>query len=1062
MSYNMRGVSLPLSSSRHFLSRVIRSPRILHPGPVSRAAALLFVLLLGAGQARALDPSKALTQYTHDAWTTEADLPQTSVQAIVQTRDGYLWLGTQEGLVRFDGVRFTQMNAEDISALFEDRDGTLWIGSYAGVQSFQSGRFKRYTTAEGLSSNRVNDICQDTSGALWFATNLGVSRLSDGRFSTLTLKDGLPSDEVTTIVETRGGAVWAGTQRGLCRIEGGRTTVFTNKDGLPKDSIAKLFEDSQGTLWIGTNGGGLVACRKGRFTTYGLKDGLPSDEIKALGEDRDGSLWIGSETGGLTRMRQGRFDTYSTKEGLSDNAVWSLCEDREGSLWVGTFGGGLNRFKDEKLTTYDSSVGLSNNTAWAVYEDSADTLWVGTDGGLNAYKGGKFTAYTTKNSGLPHDSVPSILEDRDGILWVGTAGGGLARFKDGRFSVFAEKEGLTYPNVFSLCEDRSGALWIGTNGGGLFRLENGKLTSFKKRDGLSDEYIRSLLEDREGNLWIGTNGGGLNRYAGGKFTAYSVKEGLPSNFIRALYQDRQGTLWIGTRGGGLCRMRDGKFQVFGTKDGLLSDVAFQILEDGRENLWVSCNKGIFRVSKRDLEDFAAGKIPRIACVSYGRADGMKSPECNGGTQPAGWKTRDGRLWFPTIRGVVAIDPQRLATNEVPPPVLVESVLVDGKPLSAPATGSRSAGVAPPGQAGDAPPGPAGEAPPGSDRFEFHFTALSFLAPDRVRFQYFLEGYDKGWNDLGGGRERVAVYTNLPPGKYTFRVKACNNDGLWNETGAAFPFRLRPQFHQTPLFTLLVVLALLLLGGTLYHFAGIALENLRVGRSLARYHSRQVIEKLRTTKGAGGSLVASERRRLTILFSDITGFSDYSDRNEPEVVDRIINEYLTEMAALLEGQSGTVARFMGDGIMAFFGAPAEMEPAEQARRAVAAAVAMQRRMGELGRKWLDQGHDHDLKMRVGISQDYATVGNFGSKDLMEYTALGSAVNLAARLETGCTPGRILVSFAVYMATRDRFPYSPPEEREFKGFSGALHVAELDPDRSEKIEPGNRGAGEPEKS
>jgi class 3 adenylate cyclase len=494
-------------------------------------------------------------------------------------------------------------------------------------------------------------------------------------------------------------------------------------------------------------------------------------------------------------------------------------------------------------------------------------------------------------------------------------------------------------------------------------------------------------------------------------------------------------------------MRDGKFQVFGTKDGLLSDVAFQILEDSRENLWVSCNKGIYRVSKRDLDDFAAGKIPRIPCVSYGRADGMKSPECNGGTQPAGWKTRDGRLWFPTIRGVVTLDPQHLETNEVPPPVLVEGVLVDGRPLSASTSEASPRDDALPGSAGEAREGRAGEAPPGSDRFEFHFTALSFLAPDRVRFQYFLEGYDKRWNDLEGGRERVAVYTNLPPGKYTFRVKACNNDGLWNEAGAAFPFRLRPQFHQTLLFSLLVALALLLLGGTLYHFAGIAMENLRIGRSLARYHSRQVIEKLRTTKGAGGTLVASERRRLTILFSDITGFSDFSDRNEPEVVDRIINAYLTEMAALLEAQSGTVARFMGDGIMAFFGAPAEMEPAEQALRAVTASVAMQRRMGELGRKWLDQGHDHALKMRVGISQDYATVGNFGSKDLMEYTALGSAVNLAARLETGCTPGRILVSFAIYMATKERFPYSAPEEREFKGFSGALHVAELDPEISE---------------
>lgn len=971
--------------------------------------------------ARALDPSKALTQYTHEAWTGENDLPQTTVQAIFQTRDGYLWLGTQEGLVRFDGVHFTQMDARDVGDIFEGRDGTLWVCTYQGLFGKKDGKNVQYTTQEGLTNNRVNGVCEDTAGDLWIATNLGLNWLSGGRITAFTTKNGLPADEVTTVLHTRGSALWIGTRKGLVHYEGGRFTTLSKKDGLPDESITRLYEDSEGTLWIGTSHGGLCAYRKGRFRVYGLQDGLPDLEIRALCEDRDRNLWIGTQTGGLARLRDGRFEGYSVKEGLSDSAVWSLYEDREGSLWVGTFSGGLNRFKDEKFTTYDSHVGLSNNTVWAVCEGSDGTLWVCTDGGLDAYKDGKFRAYTAKE-GLPRNGVSAILEDREGAIWVGTDAG-VARLMDDRFTTYGLAQGLPNLPVYSLCEGRDGSLWIGSNGGGLTVLRDGRISVFTKREGLSDEYIRALLEDRDGSLWIGTNGGGLNKMKDGRFTCLTTKEGLPDNFIRSLYQDREGTLWVGTRNGGLCRMRDGKLASFGSKDGLLSDAIFQILEDGRENLWMSCNKGIFKVSKKDLEDYSAGKIPSVPCASFGKADGMKSPECNGGTQPAGWRARDGKLWFPTIKGIVCIDPQRPVVNGVAPPVVMEQVLVDGRPVAA---GSSEVRIA-----------------AGADRFEFHFTALSLFAPNRVRFKYMLEGHDTGWIDLAGGRERLAVYTNLPPGRFVFRVKACNNDGVWNETGTAFAFRLKPRFHQTWLFYLLVALSLLLLGGALFHFAGVALQNVRVGRTLSRYHSRQVLEKLRNGKGSDVSALASERRRVAILFSDLTGFSDFSDRNEPEMVNRVINEYLTEMTALIEGRSGTIARFMGDGIMAFFGAPGEMDPPEQARCAVSAATAMQKKMADLRESWLQAGLDHDLKLRVGISQDYATVGNFGSKDLMEYTALGSAVNLAARLETACTPGRVLVSFPVYTATKEIYSYSQPEQREFKGFARPVHVAELDP-------------------
>ncbi len=989
--------------------------------PISGWKWILLLIFFGTTlQTYTLDPTKSIKQYTHEAWTSETTLPQSSVQTILQSKDGYLWLGTQEGLVRFDGVNFVQLNSEDISSLCEDREGRLWMATYNGVMSFHKGKFQQYTTNNGLGNNRCNSISIDSAGALWVATNAGASMMKEGKFTTFTTKDGLPSDRTTSVATTGGGVIWIGTPTGLSKYEKGRFSNFTVENGLPKNEIGCLLEGSDGTLWIGTIGGGLCAYKKGIFNKWGIEEGLPAKDVRSLYEDRDGSLWIGFEPGGIARFRDGKFESYMVKDGLSDNTVWSIFEDKEGSLWVGTFGGGLNRFKDAKFTSYDVLSGLSSNSCWVIYEDSLKNIWIGTDDGLNCFSNGKFLVYNQQN-GLPDNFINTILEDREGSIWIGTDAG-LSQLRDGRFTNFGTGEGLTNLSVFSLFEDRQGTIWIGTNGGGLNYIKNGKIGALRTSDGLSEEYIRAIMEDRQGNLWVGTGGAGLNLYKDGKFRVFSEKDGLSNPFIRALHEDKEGNIWIGTRGGGLFRYKDEKFDKFTMSDGLLSDVIFQVLEDGQNNLWMSCNKGIFKVSKGNLEEFAAKKITSISCTSFGKADGMKNAECTGGTQPAGWKTKDGVLWFPTIRGVVCIDPLRLRYNDVPPQVVIEEVRIDGK------TFQIEEGV---------------DAPPGSDRIEFKFTALSFLVPEKVRFKYMLEGHDKEWIDLPALRDRVATYTNIAPGKYTFHVKACNNDGLWNERGINIPFTLKPQFHQTWLFYFLIIFLILIIGGLIYHFTAVALVNFRIGRTLARYHSQHVIENIRTTKGSSESELSTERRRLTIMFGDLLGFSTFSDKSEPEVVDRVINEYLTEMANIIESKDGTIARFMGDGIMAFFGAPAKMEAQEQAIRAVEAAVFMQKKMFELEKKWLNSGIDHTLKLRLGISQDYATVGNMGSSHLMEYTALGSAVNLASRLETGCTPGKILVSFPVYVATKEIYPYDQPVMREFKGFAHQINVAELDP-------------------
>ena len=494
--------------------------------------------------------------------------------------------------------------------------------------------------------------------------------------------------------------------------------------------------------------------------------------------------------GGVNRFRDGQFAAYNSKLGLTNDEVLCLYQDREGSLWIGTDGGGVNRLRDGPATAYTSVQGLSQNVVLPVFEDHEGALWIGTNGGgLNRFKDGRFTSYTSKD-GLSDNKVFSIGETGDGSLWVGTRKG-LSQFHNGRFTVYTAENGLPDDAVMSIYKDHADNLWLGTRGG-LTRFSQGHFTTLTTREGLSSDNVLALAEDAQGALWIGTIGGGLDRFQNGKFTTYTTKNGLASDVIMALYCDREGSLWIGTAGG-LQRLRDGRFTTYSTHSGLFDDTVFEILEDDFDHLWLSSNKGVFRVNKQDLEKIAAGKSQSFTSVSYGAAEGMKTQECNGGFQPAGARTRDGKLWFPTVKGLVAINPANLKNNLIPPAIVIEQTVVDKKAFE---------GVA------------EVYAPPGKGQIEIHYTAPSFISPDRVRFRFKLDGFDKEWVEAGS--RRTAYYTNIAPGTYHFQVIASNSDGLWNTDGASITIILEPHFYQTIWFYLLCVLLLMLSGYLLYH------------------------------------------------------------------------------------------------------------------------------------------------------------------------------------------------------------------------------------------------------
>jgi diguanylate cyclase (GGDEF)-like protein len=759
---------------------------------VSRAAgcriAVTLVFTLLGPSALALDPGRTVTQYRRDVWNTREGLPQSSVEAIAQTPDGYLWLGTQEGLARFDGIGFVVFDKANtpalrhnrVTALLADREARLWIGTEGGgVTRLEHRAFSTFGEAEGLPNPRIRAIAQDAGGTVWVASDGGLSRYQGGRFVVGLADPDLARQPVQALCAGRDG-LWLGLRDGLARVRG--DAADSPAASLPPGPVTALWEDGDGTLWLGTRHG-LYVRRPGHAQVTRELASLPGPVVTAIRRDRDGSLWVGTESGAARMTAEGT-SVLSTRQGLSNDQVLVLFEDREGNLWIGTQDGGLTRLADGKFATWSSTEGLAGDIVWPVFGDREGNVWIGTKtGGISRFRDGRFTSFSTAQ-GLSSNAVQSIAQTSDGALWIGTRGGGLNRFQDGRFTAYSTRQGLPSDSVNALLASRDGGLWVGTRGGGLSRFRDGAFTVWGPRDGLPDDTAHFFLESRDGALWIATNGGGLVRFQGGAFRAYTTRDGLSSDIVNVLHEDAGGTLWVGTFGGGLNRMRGERLVAYTTAQGLYDDAIFSILEDSGGRLWMSCNKGVFSVEKRELDELDRGAIKRLHSTAYGVEDGMKNRECNGANQPPAWRDRRGWLWFPTIEGVAVIDPERLRTNPVRPTVSLEQLVVDG-------------------QASD----PRDELVlgPGPRNVEFHYAGPSFVVPSRVRYRYLLEGLDSEW--LEAGPRRVAYYSRLPPGRFRFRVAAANDDGLWSEQPASLSFRVSPHLYQMPWFYAACTLAL---------------------------------------------------------------------------------------------------------------------------------------------------------------------------------------------------------------------------------------------------------------
>ena len=748
-----------------------------------------------------LDPQKKITQYTLDTWKTERGLPNNTVLDIAQDRSGYLWLGTAEGLVRFDGAGFTVFNSGNtvefhdnfVNNLYIDRRGTLWIGTMRGrLLSLEKGIFTNHPLAGIVSGMSKNCIIEDGQGDLWVGTSEGLCCRKSGDSGFFKKISAFPVKKILCLATDHAGRLLVGTEgTGLYRFEKDHWLRVLSVSGKSVNDIYVLKQDRNGFLWIGADNG-LFSYRDDKLRKFSLDHG-PS-QVTSMVEDRDGSLWVGSEEG-LYRWSQGTFQPLTTNQGPSGNQVYSLCEDSEGSLWVGAIDGGLTQLRDEKITSFTWHEGLAGSKFRSLQEDNDGTLWIGGLGGfLNRYQDGR-----VENFRLPirfeNIDINSLENDAGGSLWLGTDSG-LLFFHDGRFREIPLPG--PKPNMATRCvlKDRAGRLWVGTWGGGLLCRQGEKFTTFSIADGLRDERISAIFEDRRGNLWVGGESGlaVMTPQNTGKFF---VEPFLNDCSVFSFYEDQRGTLWVGSRQG-LKIQKNGRWGSLNSDRGLFDSLIYAILEDDLGYLWMSSERGIFRAKKGELEKAAFDKNLKVSGRLFDENDGMKSRICNYGN-PSGWKDKAGRLWFANLEGVVSIDPAHVRKNDRVPPVLVEEVVVDSRNLPT-AGNSESASL---------------RLAAGSKRFEFKYTALSFIRSDRIEFKYKLEGYDRDWTNAGGRRE--AFYNDLRPGNYNFRVIAANADGVWNMTGASFAFYLRPFVYQTWWFMVLAALAFAVLSALLWQF-----------------------------------------------------------------------------------------------------------------------------------------------------------------------------------------------------------------------------------------------------
>jgi len=817
-------------------------------------------------------------QYRFDQWTADIGLPQNSVYSIKQTRDGYLWFTTLDGLVRFDGVRFTvfnKSNSQGISnnrfiSLFEAANGDLWaVTEEQGVVRYHQNLFTSYYKAEGGTSGSFGRFISsyEDGTPLFEDSNSYFYRFANDKFLQYEPKPTSLHDISVAKPTIINCFSKSNNQQANCLING-QLVKFSLSDGLPNVNFINGIMDVDNSFWLLTSDAGLIKMNKGKVAkTYTKQDGLPeipialvlSEPLKLLSKDKQGALWITD----LQTMRNELIARHPPTP-LFEIHPGASHEDREGNLWLGTFRDGLFKVRKQVITAYSKADGLLNNNVYPIYEDRLGVIFIGTTKGVFKYQNSTFT-HIKSTERLP---VDALSEDDSGRLFMSASGILFVLENDTIKPIFNNHSNV----IWAVHPESKNVLWLGGDNG-LIRLRDDITETFTVADGLAANNTKVIIDDKNGGLWIGAYGG-LTHFKDGKFEKWTESEGLPTPTIRSLYLDADNTLWIGSYDSGMARFKNGKFTHYNTKNGLYNDGAFQILEDDAQSFWISSNRGIYRVNKTELNEFAEGKRNSISSVGYGKSDGMLNVEANGGRMPGGIKSRDGRLWFPTQDGVAVINPSSIKINPKPPPVIIEDIKIDNKSIDVELLNTAISN-----------PQSQIQIVPNQQNFEIQYTALSFINSENLRFKYKLEGLDGDWIDASN--RRTAYYSHVPVGTYTFRVIAANSDGIWNEQGVSIQITILPPFYRTWQFTVLSVLAI---AAFTYFLFKRRIAQIERRRLVQQNFSRQLISSQeQERKRIAAELHDSLGQRLVVIKNLAWMFLNAKDNNDKSQIEEISTE-----------------------------------------------------------------------------------------------------------------------------------------------------------------------------
>ena len=762
----------------------------------------LAVMLLGTC-AFALDPRLDVSQYAHTSWKVRDGFFKSGIYPIAQTPDGYLWLGSESGLLRFDGVKTVpwqppadqHLPSNFIFSLLAARDGTLWIGTLNGLTSWKDGKLTQYPQ---LAGHYIYKLLEDHDGAIWAS---GVTAIK-GKLCAIRNgavqcygEDGVLGNGAMNLYEDSRGNLWAGMKDGLWRWRPGPPKFYALA-GQP-NGIQALGEDTDGTLLVGWNGG-IVRFVDGKTETYSLPGISFQFRARRILRDRDGGLWIATSVNGILHVHQGRTDQFSLSDGLTAEDAGNIFEDREGNIWVVT-NNGLDRFRDFAVPTFSVKQGMLNTIVGSVLADRDGSVWLATYGGLNQWNKGKIeipaTGSAKRDGKLDGQNPNSLFQDDSGRVWVSTYPR-LGYLENNRFIPLNAVPG---GGVLAMAQDRAGILWVANEHVGFLQLREGRVVQQIPWSSLSSQahVTGMVLDPVRGGLWLGFHLGGIAYFNEGKIQAsYSAADGLGAGRVNRLRLDHDGTLWVSTEGG-LSRLKDGHIATMTSKNGLPCDMVNWSIEDDDHSLWLYMGCGLVRIGRSELDAWVNDPKRTIQTTVFDNSDGVRSLVGGGHFNPQVAKTSDGRIWFLPSDGVSIFDPRNLHINQVPPPVHIEQITADHKTYDLISNAN-----------GDV------RLPPHVRDLQIDYTALSLAAPEKVLFRYKLEGWDRDWQDAGTRRQ--AFYSNLPPRNYTFRVRASNNSGVWNEAGSSLPFSVAPAYYQTWWFRSLCVVAFLGLLAALYY------------------------------------------------------------------------------------------------------------------------------------------------------------------------------------------------------------------------------------------------------